>query len=232
MPPLPEITLDLFHVAATEFADDLAATPLPSLYGATDGKAVGTKVESMFKDHLSKRFDLKVGNAARGIDFPSLNLDLKVTSLKQPQSSSPFASPTQKIYGLGYHLLVVVYVKRDVTTEQAAYLDIRHVIFVDASCTGDYTITRLIRNVVLDSATTGDDSRETKIEEIDAILQDKNVPVDEIGRRELAERIVDDVPAQGVLTVSNALQWRLQYSRAIATAIQKTSEPMVVDLRA
>lgn len=232
MSPLPKITLDLFHVAATEFADELAATPLPSLYGATDGKAVGTKVESMFKDHLSERFDLEVGNAARGMDFPSLNLDLKVTSLKQPQSSSPFASATQKIYGLGYHLLVVVYAKRDVAEERAAYLDIKHVIFIDASYTGDYTITRLIRNVVLESEPAGDDSRETKIEDVDAILQDKNVPLDEVSRRQLAERIVDDVPAQGVLTISNALQWRLQYSRAITTALQKTSEPMVVDLRA
>ena len=230
--PLPEMTLDLFHRAATEFADELGATPLPDLYGATDGKAVGTKVESMFKQHLSERFDLEVGNAARGIDFPSLNLDLKVTSLKQPQSSSPFTSATQKIYGLGYHLLVVVYVKRDEEKERAAYLDIKHVIFIDASHTGDYTITRLIRGVVLESDSTGAASQDTRIEEVDAILQDKNVPLDEVGRRELAERIVEEVPAQGVLTISNALQWRLQYSRAIDTAVRKTSEPMVVDLRA
>ncbi|PRY44327.1 hypothetical protein LY71_1165 [Geodermatophilus tzadiensis] len=232
MTDLPLITLELFHAAAVEFAEALAVSPLPDLYGATDGKAVGTKVESMFKEHLAERYDLTVGNAARGIDFPDLNVDLKVTSLKQPQSSSPFDSATQKIYGLGYHLLCVVYVKRDVPEERAAYLDIRHVVFIHSARTGDHTITRLIRDVVLTPDPTGAESRETKIEDVDAILQDKNVPLDEVSRRSLAERIVDDVPEQGVLTISNALQWRLQYGRAIAAATNKTFDREVVDLRA
>ena len=64
-PSLPPLTLDLFRKAAREFADELASMPLPSLFGATDGKAVGTKVEAMFKTHLQARYDLTVGNAAR-----------------------------------------------------------------------------------------------------------------------------------------------------------------------
>lgn len=99
---LPPLTLDLFRKAAKDFASELASTPLPSLYGATDGKAVGTKVEAMFKEHLQARYDLTVGNAANGLDFPSLNLDLKVTSQRQPQSSCPFREATQKVYGLGF----------------------------------------------------------------------------------------------------------------------------------
>ena len=70
------------------------------------------------------------------------------------------------------------------------------------------------------------------IEDLDALLEDKNIPLDEISRRQLAERLVDDVPQQGVLTISNALQWRLQYKRAIATAVAKTIAPEVEDLRA
>ena len=232
MASLPLLTLELFHSAAVEFAESLTTTPLYDIYGATDGKAVGTKIESMFKQHLQERFDLEVGNAAKGIDFPGLNIDLKVTSYKQPQSSSPFRDAGQKIYGLGYHLLVVVYEKKDVAAERAAYLDIRHVLFIDSSRTGDYTITRLIRGVVLDEEPFGVDQREAKIEEVDAILQDKTVPLDEVGRCALAEKIVDDVPEQGVLTISNALQWRLQYGRAISTAIRKACGTQVVDLRA
>ena len=140
---LPPLTLDLFRAAARGFAIELAATPLPDLYGATDGKAVGTKVESLFKAHLQARYDLKVGNAASGLDFPSLNLDLKVTSIKQPQSSSPFSAATQKIYGLGYSLLVIVYSKRDEEADHAAYLDIENVVYVDKDRTGDYTLTNL-----------------------------------------------------------------------------------------
>lgn len=45
-----------------------------------------------------------------------------------------------------------------------------------------------------------------------------NLPVDEIGAEQLAERIIKTPPNQGYLTISNALQWRLQYSRVIQKA--------------
>lgn len=51
-----------------------------------------------------------------------------------------------------------------------------------------------------------------------AFLEERNLPLDEIGLRRLAQRVAADVPALGCLTVSNALQWRLQYGRAIALA--------------
>lgn len=226
---LPSLTLALFRTAATEFATELGATPLPKLYGATDGKAVGTEVEAMFKEHLQNRYDLAVGNAANGLDFPSLNLDLKVTSKKQPQSSSPFRAATQKIYGLGYSLLVIVYVKRDEAIEQAAYLDIENVIYIDKTRTSDYTLTKTIREIIANGKA---DARDAIIDDLDALLQDKNVPLDEVSRRQLAERLIDDIPELGVLTISNALQWRLQYSRAISTATAKTIVPEVEDLRA
>ena len=52
-------------------------------------------------------------------------------------------------------------------------------------------------------------------EDIIAFLQDKNVPGDEIVYSDLADEILAHTPIQGYLTISNALQWRLQYSRAI-----------------
>ncbi|MFT4298679.1 MAG: hypothetical protein QM597_03450 [Aeromicrobium sp.] len=185
----------------------------------------------MFKEYLQARFQIEVGNAAKGLDFPSLNTDLKVTSLRQPQSSCPFKAATQKIYGLGYNLLVVVYVKSDNASERAAYLDIQHVIYIDQSRTSDFTLTKQIREIVhaMGSEVGG---REIAIEDLDALLQDKNVPLDEVSRRRLAERLVDEPPEQGVLTISNAWQWRLQYGRAISTAAAGSNSPEVVDLRA
>jgi hypothetical protein len=79
---------------------------------------------------------------------------MKTTSIKQPQSSCPFKSANQKIYGLGYALLVFVYEKTD---------------------------------------------------------NDKT-------RNELAKHILKNRPKIGYLTISNALQWRLQYSRIIEKA--------------
>ena len=53
-------------------------------------------------------------------------------------------------------------------------------------------------------------------EDIIGFLQDKNVPGDEIVYSDLANEIITSPPDQGYLTISNALQWRLQYSRVIA----------------
>ena len=82
------------------------------MYGVTDGKAVGTYLEHKFQAHLQKNYEYAPGNSAKGIDFPELDVDIKVTSIRQPQSSCPFKSPRQKIYGLGYSLLVFVYEKK------------------------------------------------------------------------------------------------------------------------
>jgi len=45
-----------------------------------------------FKRLLNEKYVCEIGSSAKGIDFPDLNVDMKVTSIKQPQSSSPFRS--------------------------------------------------------------------------------------------------------------------------------------------
>ncbi|MGI8499745.1 MAG: hypothetical protein ACR2LR_01200 [Hassallia sp.] len=44
-----------------------------------------------------------------------------------------------------------------------------------------------------------------------------------IGREALSERILQQPPEIGYLTISNALQWRSQYSRIIQVAITTTT---------
>jgi hypothetical protein len=51
-------------------------------------------------------------------------------------------------------------------------------------------------------------------------MQDKMLPVDEIEARAIAEDLLKSPPELGYLTISNALQWRLQYARVIAQAGQ------------
>ena len=51
-----------------------------------------------------------------------------------------------------------------------------------------------------------------------AFLQDRNLPVDEIEANNIAEQVLREKPQQGYLTISNALQWRLQYARVIQHA--------------
>ncbi|MEQ9486209.1 MAG: hypothetical protein RIG27_28545 [Coleofasciculus sp. F4-SAH-05] len=73
----------------------------------------------------------EVGSSASGIDFPGLQVDMKVTSIRQPQSSCPFKSARQKIFGLGYSLLIFVYEKSDNSQSRTARLTMQHTIFVD-----------------------------------------------------------------------------------------------------
>jgi hypothetical protein len=51
-----------------------------------------------------------------------------------------------------------------------------------------------------------------------AFMHDRFLPVDEIEARKLAQEISKSPPELGYLTVSNALQWRLQYGRVIDQA--------------
>ena len=104
--PKPTITVELLLKEAAEFAVLESSHPEPTIFGVTDGKAIGTYLEHKFQQHLEARYVHAPGNSALGIDFPGLEVDMKVTSIKQPQSSCPFEAARQKIYGLGYNLIV------------------------------------------------------------------------------------------------------------------------------
>ena len=179
------------------------------MYGVTDGKAVGTYLEQKFRRFLAERYAFAEGNSAKGIDFPSLDVDTKTTSVKQPQSSCPFKSGRQKIFGLGYSLLVFVYEKTDDHDAKTGRLNIQHVIFVEASRTGDFQMTKGLRDIVENGG---------NVDDLMAFMFDKQLPVDEIELKRLAEEVLKNKPEQGFLTISNALQWRLQYSRVIDQA--------------
>jgi hypothetical protein len=179
------------------------------LFGVTDGKAVGTYIEHKFKDFLQSKYDLTVGSSASGIDLPSpeINTDIKVTSIKQPQSSCPFKNAQQKIFGLGYNLLVFVYDKHDDAKSKTALLDFVSCSFIEKERTADYQTTTTIRQMIDNKA---------NAEDIFAYLNDRNIPADEVTLMQMAEQILKNPPKIGYLTISNALQWRLQYGRIVA----------------
>lgn len=206
---MTELTRPGLLSAAAEFSPLQATHEEPSLYGRNDGKAVGTYLEGKFVAFLLERFKFSTGNAALGIDLPSLNVDLKTTRSKQPQSSCPYRSARQKVYGLGYHLLVFVYEKTDLPTKEAAILNITNTVFIDSTRTADHQLTATIAEFV---------GRGANEEDVAALLMDRNLPLDEIGAMQLAEEILSSPPQQGYLTISNAQQWRLQYGHALKHA--------------
>lgn len=203
----PVLTIRDLISEAKMFCNFMSKENHSELLGVTDGKAVGTYVEHRFQHYLSDNYSVTIGSSAKGIDLPGDNIltDIKVTSITQPQSSCPFKSARQKIYGLGYNLLVFVYDKQD--TGNRCSLRFTHCTFIDGRRTADFTITKRLREMVADGANK---------EDIIGFLEDRNVPGDEIVYNDLADEILECPPKQGYLTISNALQWRLQYSRVIS----------------
>lgn len=204
-----QLTQEILCSEAAQFSLIESQCSEHSLYGVTDRKAVGTYLEHKFRAYLLEKYEFVVGSSAKGIDFPELLIDIKVTSIKQPQSSCPFKSARQKIFGLGYSLIIFVYEKFDDSINKTAQLNILHTIFVNAERTADFQMTRGILNI-LDNEGNKDD--------LIAFMLDRNLPVDEIEASNLADEILRTPPLQGFLTISNALQWRLQYSRVIDIA--------------
>ena len=203
----PQLTIDTLKKSAKLFCEQLSKENHDTLIGITDGKAVGTYVEHKFQQYLCEGYSVRIGNSASGIYLPDDNVltDIKVTSITQPQSSCPFKNARQKIFGLGYNLLVFVYEKKDTST--SCSLQFKYCTFIDKERTGDFTITRRLREMVIK-----DDANK---EDIIGFLQDRRIPGDEITYSDLADEILASLPKQGYLTISNALQWRLQYSRVI-----------------
>ena len=210
---MQSLTVEILGSEAAKFSALESQYPEPSIYGVTDGKAVGTYLERKFRTYLAANYQFALGNSARGIDFPELLVDMKVTSIRQPQSSCPFKSARQKIYGLGYSLIIFIYDKVDDSLSRTAKLNIFRTIYVDSSRTADFQMTRGILNIL---------ANEGNKDDLIAFMLDRNLPVDEIEANNLADEIFANPPIQGYLTISNALQWRLQYRRVIELADRET----------
>ena len=204
-----KLTTDLLQEEAKRFAHIESQHYEPSLFGVTDGKAVGTYLEHKFQEYLKNKYDYVEGSSAKGIDFPELLVDMKVTSIRQPQSSCPFKSAKQKILGLGYSLIVFVYEKTDDNEKRTGRLDIKHTIFVEQHRTADFQTTSGLRKIL---------DNDGNLDDILAFFEERMIPAEEIQARSLAGEVLYNPPEIGYLAISNALQWRLQYSRVIQEA--------------
>lgn len=204
-----KLSIEFLCREAGLFAEAESAHAEPTIFGVTDGKAVGTYLEHKFQAHLRKKYRYVEGSSAKGIDFPELSVDIKVTSIKQPQSSCPFKNARQKIFGLGYSLLIFVYEKIDEQKTRTGRLNILHSIFIEAKRTADYQTTKGILNIIENNGNEDD---------FVAFMQDRLLPVEEIQASQIAKEILANPPNIGYLTISNALQWRLQYKRVIEEA--------------
>jgi len=217
-----KLTTKKLIICAKEFCEQESQIPNDELFGVTDGKAVGTYIEHKLKNFLLSKYDLQVSSSASGIDLPSaeINTDIKVTSIKQPQSSCPFKNAQQKIFGLGYNLLVLVYDKQDNAKTKTTLLDFVSCSFIEKERTADYQTTTALLQMIENNA---------NIDDIFAYLNDRNIPADEITLMNMAEQILKNPPKVGYLTISNALQWRLQYGRIVTLKEMVSGITKIID---
>ena len=87
-----ELTIEKLIEESVNFCKTESTKNHWELVGLTDGKNVGTYIERKFKKYLEDKYEFTIGSSAKGIDLPDphINTDIKVTSIKRPQSSSPF----------------------------------------------------------------------------------------------------------------------------------------------
>ena len=102
-----------------------------------------------------------------------------------------------------------MYDKKDDEAARAAQLSILHTIFVERQNTADFQTTSGLLRLLENNANRDD---------ILAFFAERMLPLDEISAGILADEVLSTPPHLGYLTISNALQWRLQYSRAIEQA--------------
>lgn len=99
-----------------------------------------------------------------------------------------------------------VYQKTDDSKIKKGSLNFLSCSFIESSRTADYQITTGILNIIANNGNEDD---------IFAFLIDHHIPSDEVTLMNMAEDILKNPPIVGYLTISTALQWRLQYRRIV-----------------
>jgi len=201
-----ELTIDKLIEEARNLCTEQSKIKNPTLYGVTDGKSIGTHIEHEFKKYIASKYDTTIGSSAKGLDLPHPDIltDIKVTSSKHPQSSCPYRNYAQKIYGLGYNLLVLVYSKTDDHSTKTSTLTFDDFRFIPMEHTADSRLTSYILKM-LNSGTTS--------EKIAEFLMYENEEYDETTSALLAEKIMTTPPSEGWITISDARQWRLTFKK-------------------
>lgn len=85
----PILTIEKLKYEAKEFCEDQSLINHFSLYGVTDGKAVGTYVEHLFQNELMEKYQITIGSSAKGIDFPEDFINTFSFITKKIQMDSP-----------------------------------------------------------------------------------------------------------------------------------------------
>jgi len=204
---MPKLTIGGLKKEAQNFSRIESRHKEKSLFGVTDGKAVGTYLEHKFKNYLKTKYDFEEGSSANGIDFPGLNVDMQFTNILEPFSASPLKSARQKIYGLGHSLIWFLYEKTNIHESKRATINIVSAFFVDRNSTADFKTTSGIISVLKNDGNRDD---------VMAYILDSRLTYDEAEASKLAAEVLSNPPKLGFIFAANFWRERSQYRESIS----------------
>lgn len=198
-----KLTTKLLLEVARELVTELNAHPLDKL----PSKLTGTTIEEQLHTMLEERCDHIRGNAAKGLDLPTISYDIKVTHINKPQSSAAYSSAAEKVYGLGYGILLLTY---ELKAGKLHFLD---PVLIRRGETADFRMTRELRAMHVAHVPQA---------VYTAYLRGSGLAFQGGELEALGKRLRGEKPPLGQLGLTYTPQWRVRYGRVLARARNKS----------
>lgn len=198
-----------------EFCADIESRTVPADESDTS-KRIGTYFENELRVWFEEKHGfVSDGSVAEGIDLPAFNLDVKTTSNRHPQSSSPFDDPGERITGVDYNILLFVYDRKSV--EGGNKFEIVSCAYIPKERASDYRKSENARTLVADyrEGTLTESELREQLEELTGIgaISDEKF-----------EEIKQNPPKKGGITMTPAVQWRFNYNKMVKDEVPEGTD--------
>lgn len=210
-----ELDLRNYLDSVAEFCAEMESRTVPEDKSGTS-KQIGTYFEKKLRDWFENIHGLvSEGSVAEDIDLPAFNLDVKTTSNRQPQSSSTFDDPGERIVGVDYNILLFIYHKQSV--DGGNKFQIKTCAYIPKERASDYRKSDDAVKLVADY-------REGKLSESELREQLENLTGVGAISDEKFEEIKENPPEKGAITITPALQWRFNYNKMVKEDVPEGTE--------
>lgn len=212
-----KIDITNYFSTIREFAEDIESQQIPTK--VTEQNAA---LAAYFDEELRKWFRNREnidpgGNSGEGIDLPKMNTDIKAPETLQ--SSSPASSPGEEILGIDHNIL---FFNIDVTNsgDGNSKIEVEQIKFIPKELTADHRVSKKAKKLVeqYDDGSITEEQLIKRLHEITSTGEHIDIP------EEMIEEIKSGEFKRGVLTHSNALQFRFNYNMTVGEYSDKTKD--------
>ncbi len=142
--------LDEFEKVTKEFSKEMSEKGIRHEYGGeiigpNSGRRIADYIEDTYMKKLKTRLFIESGKKKEGLDFPTINTDIKVTRIKKPQSTAAIKDIHAKIFGLGYNLIIFFY---DFGGDDGNQLIIKKTIYIPINKTADFKMMNKLEDIL------------------------------------------------------------------------------------